>query len=362
MIENNVENSFRNFSKSCKICNIQRLILRFTIFFRASYELKDFYYESYFNCLAYLSEWDELAKAIEQSQGSENGDIWNDMLINTDKESINWYFTAEIRNTIYDGSKKRALLETINKQLTNAVVADYFKNKFSEQLAFLMVTENNIEAAKIYVDKYVTNFITNWGHINPLLVSLRTKQLLSLQALMDIEIAINENDFNAKTLHWGRTSLDEVNNLIAVDKRSFYRQEILNSFHDFPGVNNLQMMLHKNLIKVAVQTQNYHIARKARRNFKFHMEEIFDDKFELYYLDNEIIFSMVQTAADGELDYKKTCLMKLLRNIQLNLNHEKIKSNFPLLINVQNQIFDVTNELSKLYPKLMLSNVSSSRL
>lgn len=322
-------------------------------------ESEELCYESYFKCLAYLSEWEDLSTVIKQSlPDHDETSGWKSLLLTEyNKDIFRWYITAEIKNNLCHGNKKAKMLQEINCILKDEELTEYFKYEFGEEIAFLMLTENDADLSKIYINKCITNFLSNWSHINPLLVTLRCKKLLQIQLITDMENLLIQEDYQRKIGHWKITSLDNVSNIIDVEKRCFYRQEMLNYLRKNGSTNNhdvfkLKILLDKSLIKTALKKSNYHIAEKTRFRLIDQIKHFAEEDLELHYLSNQIVYLKFKLSSSIDLDYKRCCLKEMLKTYNDKLNVPDMKNDLELMLSIGNHFFDITSDIMQLNSKV----------
>lgn len=336
----------------------------------------DFYYESYFKCLAHLSDWDNLSNDISSIiKSSPADDVWN-LLWDQDwnqQKLLSWYFTAEIRKSLQDSSVKSQLMANINSTLINADRIEYFKSNFAEDLSFLSIIENDFGYAKKYLNISVSNFLDNWNHINPLFVSLRANKLLQTRVAMDIDMFIKcindikENNYdsvlNGLFSYWNKTSFDRNDKIILSEKKSVYRHEfvsclrtklsILTNLEDYENartkLSSARFNLDFNLVQTSLEQNNFYLARKIlnRHNDRLNKAGENVDDLKLLLLDGKTDILKCKLSVVDE-SQKLDILIAAWYKFQKYTTNLWKSSDFMLFLSAKRHIFDMTQEIINL--------------
>lgn len=248
---------------------------------------KDFYYESFFKCSAQLSDWNFLGEEIEATMDVNEDEafetIWTDDWYK--RKILPWYLKSRIYMSLTDVQKKQKLLEAINKILTDPEKKDFFKGNFSEELAFLWLTENRPESAKLHLNNYSCSFLSDWAELNPLFVSTRSRKLADMQNVAQMTIfselyaSLNEDNAEANLTNlfnvWSSGG-DAGRSLPFYERQSVYRHEFLRLLRrkcdnlklDADEVfDEQQFNINLKMVRVALAQGNYKMGKKYVETF-----------------------------------------------------------------------------------------------
>lgn len=102
---------------------------------------RDFYYQSYFHCLAQLGDWEEVTTQI-QKQEENYESLWNDQF-NVDVLLPN-LIHGELRQ-ILAGNGEREFLDVLAGWLRSPEKSEYLRLNFGEDLTMLYIIENEFK-------------------------------------------------------------------------------------------------------------------------------------------------------------------------------------------------------------------------
>lgn len=243
-----------------------------------SAERKDFYYESYFKCFAYLGEWKELSNSIAVVAGDENNlwkNLWSQEWNKT--KLLPWYINSQVKNTLSTKTYSNQFFWDLN-DILNGEHCDYLQHHFSEHLAVLWIFQNELDEANLYASLYFKHFIDTWQQMNSLYSNRRYDKLLKLRNVVDmhkfIDVLTNFNDTQVENLvsFWERTENEHLLPITLCEERVLYRglfiDVLSNKIDDeFETVafqlNQIRSKLYDNLLNVAIKDNNFYMARKC---------------------------------------------------------------------------------------------------
>ncbi|CAG9767394.1 unnamed protein product [Ceutorhynchus assimilis] len=250
---------------------------------------QDFYYESYFKCLAHLGEWDKLPIAVE-SLVPEGGEKTWDSLWDNDwfqQKILPWFVSAKVKNTLFTGNDCSQFLTDINKSLSNPEQADYLKNKFSEELCILWLTQKDNAQAAQYLKNSLDNFLSDWQLLNPMFGNLRYNKILNLRTLIEIDqfltiektLAESSGAENLKRVqdYWKSTQKELLPSIVLSESKLLYRKLfnklLMNKVSKFNQTELVKELKKNNIIldmafmNLAVEEENYYMTRKYYKDY-----------------------------------------------------------------------------------------------
>ncbi|KAL7018811.1 hypothetical protein ACKWTF_010922 [Chironomus riparius] len=120
---------------------------------------KDFYYNSYFNCLAHLSDWDLITDSV-QGQFDSYEEIWNGTEFN--KEILLPMLLKGELCKILNGDVNDGFLGVLEEWLDKDNRSDYLHKKFPEEIGMLNVASQNFTACCVDMDTVLQAFSDKW--------------------------------------------------------------------------------------------------------------------------------------------------------------------------------------------------------
>lgn len=250
-----------------------------------SQDRRDFYYESYFKCFANLGEWENIPDVIT-SVVDEGKPTWNCLWDGGwyQQKLLPWYITAQVKNGIFVKNLPDNFLKNINSCISDDDKRDYLKTFFSEELCMIALIQNDVSLATGYLKSYVKYFLQDWQVINPMLQSLRYQKLLKLQSFIETSdfISVFNNsseEFEISTPKlidkWEKLSKETLPSVMLNETRHLYRLQYINSLIDNLSTRDgidlktyekqlkiCKIKMDLNLINIAANKNNYHLARK----------------------------------------------------------------------------------------------------
>ncbi|KAK3917413.1 DNA-dependent protein kinase catalytic subunit [Frankliniella fusca] len=140
-----------------------------TLYANALKETKyDNFYESCFECMAVMSDWDQMNKVIRDQVDGELDNLWDN----------GWY-------------EKKLLPRLLHSEVLGLVQGSEDKNKFlstrfSEELSIICLEKKKFPQSRFYGSKSLSKFVDEWSELNPLFRKRREIMLLSINSITDV--------------------------------------------------------------------------------------------------------------------------------------------------------------------------------
>ncbi|XP_066140487.1 DNA-dependent protein kinase catalytic subunit-like [Euwallacea fornicatus] len=250
-------------------------------------ERQDFYYESYFKCLAHLGEWEKLPKAVENLVPEEGEKTWDSLWDNNwfQQKILPWYISAQVKNLLFSKTRNNQFFEDINKSLSREDQAQYLKNNFSEEFCILWLTRERSNQAMQYLKAGLENFLSEWQLLNPMFGSLRYDKVLNLRTLIEIERFLltekcltevtGKSKLSSLQDYWRSTQSESLTSLILNESKLLYRKQFLKiligrleSNADLvKELKKTEIMLDISFMKLAVDDGNYYMVKKYYKSY-----------------------------------------------------------------------------------------------
>ncbi|XP_066255512.1 DNA-dependent protein kinase catalytic subunit-like [Euwallacea similis] len=250
-------------------------------------ERQDFYYESYFKCLAHLGEWEKLPKAVESLIPEAAEKTWDSLWDNNwfQQKILPWYISAQVKNLLFSKTRNKQFFEDVNKSLSREDQAQYLKNNFSEEFCMLWLTREQGSQAMQHLKTGLENFLSEWQLLNPMFGNLRYDKVLNLRTLIEIERFLltekslnevtGENNLNSLQDYWRSTQRESLTSLILSESKLLYRKQflkiLLGRLHDNPDLvkelKKTEILLDISFMELAVDEGNYYMARKYYKSY-----------------------------------------------------------------------------------------------
>ncbi|KAK2582943.1 hypothetical protein KPH14_009004 [Odynerus spinipes] len=139
-----------------------------------------------FECLSYLSDWDEIDKYIKDRLDQNIGNIWNDTWKNW---LLPWMFKVYAHKLLVfdDSTEFEESLSIVESWLEDEAKLNYIKCNFGEELALFFVSEKKVDAHELLYAA-LDELREQWIHLHPLSVELKKKKLQKLRGISDIDL------------------------------------------------------------------------------------------------------------------------------------------------------------------------------
>ncbi|XP_050298315.1 DNA-dependent protein kinase catalytic subunit-like isoform X2 [Anthonomus grandis grandis] len=336
-----------------------------------SIERQDFYYESYFKCLAHLGEWEKVPRAVDAlvPEGGEN--TWDSLWDNDwyQQKILPWYLEAHVKNILFSPDVDcKTFLENINKSLTTPEQAEYMKNKFSEQLCILWLTQKDAAQANQYLKFSMDNFLLDWQLLNPMFGSLRYSKILDLRTLVEIkrfldtDITLTNNDSAEQGLkilmdYWKTTKNEYLPSIILSESQLLYRKlfsklladkmTALGQFEMVKELKKTNILLDIAFMNLAVNEENYYMTRKYYKEYA-NMKHP-----SLTMICGHITYLYANLCSDYELKLKKLLdSLKKFKEVAESSRDEKATTSLLKIFDISQKITELFVSKPEFYEKL----------
>lgn len=193
---------------------------------------KDFYYNSYFNCLAHLSDWEQMTDSV-QSQLESYEEIWNGTSFNQDI-LLPMLLKGELCK-ILNGDVNEGFLSVLEDWFDNDKRSDYLHKKFPEEIGMLNIADENYAACCVDMDKVLQAFSDEWSKLE--IREEKSKLLISCRNIAEITnfVSIMSSSNNSYFQHradiifksWRTSSPKSTDSLILWNDLITYRKRFL---------------------------------------------------------------------------------------------------------------------------------------
>ena len=245
-----------------------------------------------FECLSHLSRWDLLDKKVFDESEQNFNIVWTD----PDKEEwlLPWIFRVCLYKILKgdwikgrDTDNLRKFLETIDDWMKSDKLPR-IKRRFGEETSMLFLIDSDTEKpelARDFLKNSLDDVRENWIRLNPLSEKLRSRLLLKLRGITNIDIYLKSvksdlpNGINDMMKYWSENLPSSNEDLLPWETHINYRLHFVNLLSSSPDIAEKEEILQElqsiyiqqkmRLLDFAIEHKNRFIAK----NYVVELEE-----------------------------------------------------------------------------------------
>lgn len=122
---------------------------------------KEFYYQSYFSCLANLSDWREIAKEIRAQFDSYN-EVWNDNVPFHKETLLPHLMKSELRMILNENAEDE-FVNILEDWINDEQKCDYLREFLPEEVTMLHIVETKYSEGRVEAEKTLRDFGHEWS-------------------------------------------------------------------------------------------------------------------------------------------------------------------------------------------------------
>ncbi|KAJ1521117.1 hypothetical protein ONE63_002819 [Megalurothrips usitatus] len=146
----------------------------------------DSFYESCFECMETLSEWDTINRVVREEVDNELDNLWD----------MDWYerkllprlLHSEVLSLIHKGKDERKFLTILNEWLNDDAKGTILKSRFSDVLSIICMMKKNFPQARFFGSKTLSEFIGCWTELSPLFRRRREVILMDIHKIAEVMV------------------------------------------------------------------------------------------------------------------------------------------------------------------------------
>lgn len=122
---------------------------------------KEFYYQSYFSCLANLSDWREITKEI-RSQFDKYDDVWDEQIMFHKETLLPHLMKSELRMILNENIDDE-FLKILEGWMNNEEKCNYLRSVFPEEVTMLHIIDMKFAEGSVEAEKALRNYGNEWS-------------------------------------------------------------------------------------------------------------------------------------------------------------------------------------------------------
>lgn len=258
----------------------------------------DFAYQSYYNCLMHLGQWELLEEQVEQQLEGNYETLWDDDWYL--EHLLPHYVRCELRGILNNQCDFVRHTETQVKYIQNMEGwlrhtdrGEHIKQNFAEELMMLQLANGSYLEARVYSEKHFTRFLSEWSNLNVLSENVRSNKILNIRNVAEIHNYCNwlcasnvdSSIFENLTGRWNSTHIHPFDSISMWDTLISYRRFVNKVANEIeydtasPMSNEPRARIPDNIfdmqfefIEACLQQNNLHFAHKIINQFKKYVE------------------------------------------------------------------------------------------
>lgn len=127
---------------------------------------KEFYYQSYFSCLANLSDWREITKEI-RSQFDSYNEVWDERNPFHKETLLPHLLKSELRMILNENIDDE-FLKILEDWMNNEEKCQYLRNVFPEEVTMLHIVDNKLAEGSVEAEKALRIYGDEWSSLSML--------------------------------------------------------------------------------------------------------------------------------------------------------------------------------------------------
>ncbi|KAG5673262.1 hypothetical protein PVAND_003325 [Polypedilum vanderplanki] len=237
---------------------------------------KDLYYNSYFNCLANLNDWDLITETA-QSQFNSYEEIWDEKIPFYQNTVLPMLLKGELRKII-DGNTNDGFISVIEEWLNDDKKSEYLQRKFPEEIAMLNIMDENYTACCVELDKTLNTVSNEWSYLEMYEEKIRllslSRNLAELSNFVNIMAVTSIDAYTEKQIQklyqsWRVSMPKSSDSLIVWNDLLAYRKTFLSLMLPKFNISDEQRQLcesflidsERNLLEVSFKQRNIDTAK-----------------------------------------------------------------------------------------------------
>lgn len=144
---------------------------------------QDFAFQSYFNCLAQMSDWSTLDHSIQQQIQSLD-ELWTDEW--NQENLLPHLMQIKLRETLDGSTDNTEFLHQLDTWTQIPERSQYIMLNFGEELMMFYIANRNYRRAKFHSEERIRAFIAEWSHLNVLSNKVRASKLLTIRNVAEM--------------------------------------------------------------------------------------------------------------------------------------------------------------------------------
>ncbi|XP_071445533.1 DNA-dependent protein kinase catalytic subunit-like [Hetaerina americana] len=147
---------------------------------------RDYHYERYFECLASLSQWNDLNKVIMKQLDDSFAEAWDDETF-----WIPWLIKAQVNCGLEQESNADEYFKYISGPTIDSDQRIYLQSNYSREIALIHTMFGQYDKARFLVQKYYNSFLDEWPHLSPLSTKIKAPKLLNTQLTSELSLFLS---------------------------------------------------------------------------------------------------------------------------------------------------------------------------
>ncbi|XP_052131205.1 DNA-dependent protein kinase catalytic subunit isoform X2 [Frankliniella occidentalis] len=143
----------------------------------------DNFYESCFECMAILSDWDQMNDVIREEVDNELDNLWNNSWY--EQKLLPRLLHSEVLGLVQRNEDSKQFLNVINRWLKDDAKSSTLSSRFSEELSIICLMKKKFPQSRFYGSKTLSKFVDEWSELNPLFRKRREVMLLGIHSITD---------------------------------------------------------------------------------------------------------------------------------------------------------------------------------
>lgn len=233
--------------------------------------VKDFAYQSYYNCFMHMGNWSDLLETVERQLDNMEQlwvDPWNM------ENLLPHIMRCQLRQTLDGEMRSRDFITNLEDWIHSEERWEYLKLNFAEELMMFHIANKDFRRAKFHAEEYTTTFIAEWPNLNVLSDKVRNLKLLNIRTVAETqkyaELLLESNSTDAVAQNfinrWNQSKPGIHDSTILWDTliayRSFISALALNNKESLTALGNCVNHMNFALLDVSLAQENFKLSDK----------------------------------------------------------------------------------------------------